>query len=119
MQDIQYAALTYLTGECNYGGRVTDDWDRRTLMTILSKFYCPQIVNDEKYDFDDSGIYYAPPDGDVSASPDPRKQLWTVFQIKIEFAVIGLFACRRDNSENSEWIVREFLEGLGLAQVSG
>lgn len=44
---------------------MTDDWDRRTLLTILGKFYTPDIVTLDKYDFDESGLYYAPPDGDV------------------------------------------------------
>ncbi|XP_018345947.1 PREDICTED: dynein heavy chain 7, axonemal-like [Trachymyrmex septentrionalis] len=60
-EDVQFDALLYLTGECNYGGRVTDEWDRRTLNTILSKFYCPKLLTDEIYYFDASSTsYYCP-----------------------------------------------------------
>nr|KAJ3422321.1 Dynein heavy chain 7, axonemal [Polyrhizophydium stewartii] len=61
--EIPFKALIYLTGECNYGGRVTDDWDRRTLMNLLTTFYCPAIVDDNGYRFSPSGTYYAPAKG--------------------------------------------------------
>jgi dynein heavy chain len=32
-------ALTYLTAECNYGGRVTDSNDRILLGSLLSSYY--------------------------------------------------------------------------------
>jgi len=73
---VQYDALKYLTGECNYGGRVTDDWDRRTLKTILAKFYRPQIITSERYYLDDaSHIYYAPPVGDYDSYLDYIRSL--------------------------------------------
>lgn len=62
-EHVPYDAISYLTGECNYGGRVTDDWDRRLLLTILSDYYNSRIVEDSKYKFSPSGYYYAPPKG--------------------------------------------------------
>ena len=66
IQEVSFAALKYLTGQCNYGGRVTDDWDRRTLVCILNKFYTPEVLSVDKYKYSDSGVYFCPPVGDVS-----------------------------------------------------
>ncbi|ROL53285.1 Dynein heavy chain 7, axonemal [Anabarilius grahami] len=60
-QEVPFEAITYLTGECNYGGRVTDDWDRRLLMTILADFYNKDIIDHPRYSFSPSGNYHAPP----------------------------------------------------------
>ena len=61
---VPWDSLTYVTGDINYGGRVTDDWDRRCLMEILSKYYTPSIL-EESYTLSESGIYKAP-SGDAS-----------------------------------------------------
>jgi hypothetical protein len=38
---VPWKALTYCTGECNYGGRVTDGQDRRLIMSIMGRYYSP------------------------------------------------------------------------------
>uniref|UniRef100_A0A8C3V7F3 Dynein axonemal heavy chain 3 n=1 Tax=Catharus ustulatus TaxID=91951 RepID=A0A8C3V7F3_CATUS len=61
-EEIPFEALTYLTGECNYGGRVTDDKDRRLLLSLLSIVYNKDIEQ-EKYMLSAGGDYYIPPHG--------------------------------------------------------
>uniref|UniRef100_A0A8C4W521 Dynein axonemal heavy chain 1 n=1 Tax=Gopherus evgoodei TaxID=1825980 RepID=A0A8C4W521_9SAUR len=54
--DIPYKVLKYTAGEINYGGRVTDDWDRRCIMNILEDFYKPEVLT-EDFAYSESGIY--------------------------------------------------------------
>ncbi|KAG7486149.1 dynein heavy chain 6, axonemal [Solea senegalensis] len=56
---IPWDALTYITGEITYGGRVTDAWDQRCLRTILKGFFSPKTL-EHGYIYSSSGIYCAP-----------------------------------------------------------
>ena len=61
---VPFEALRYLTAECNYGGRVTDANDRILIETLLKDYYNERIFHDD-YKFSPSGLYYAPPHGDI------------------------------------------------------
>ncbi|KAM4037486.1 dynein axonemal heavy chain 3-like [Anomaloglossus baeobatrachus] len=53
-------AIIYLTGECNYGGRVTDEHDRRLLLSLLDIFLCEAVITEDHYVFSPSGKYFTP-----------------------------------------------------------
>ena len=48
-ESIPFKAIIYLTADCIYGGRVTDDWDRRTLYAILNDLYSQTILNENEF----------------------------------------------------------------------
>ncbi|EGR30998.1 hypothetical protein IMG5_119660 [Ichthyophthirius multifiliis] len=64
-EQIPWDALLFVIGEINYGGRVTDDWDRRCLKTILKKFYIKEALEDT-YQFSQSKIYQIPKIGQIA-----------------------------------------------------
>lgn len=63
---VPFDAIKYLTGECNYGGRVTDDKDRRLILCIMDTYYTEKIF-DDNYKLSPSGIFYAPKIGDYES----------------------------------------------------
>lgn len=49
-----------MAAEANYGGRVTDGHDRRTILTILEDFYNDDVVRMENYPVAGSEHYLMP-----------------------------------------------------------
>lgn len=64
--EIPWDSLLFVSGHINYGGRVTDDWDRRCLITILRNFYTTEILNNI-YNVNDSQVYIIPPVGTLES----------------------------------------------------
>merc|ERR1719405_372042 len=59
--DVPYKVLNYLGAAINYGGRVTDDKDKRLIESILRTYINKQLVETgSEYKFSASGIYYCP-----------------------------------------------------------
>lgn len=43
-EQVPWDALKYLIAGVNYGGHVTDDWDRRVLITYINDFFCQETI---------------------------------------------------------------------------
>ena len=57
---VPYKVLIFLTSYINYGGRVTDYIDLRTIDVIMREIFKPEVLTDT-FTFSDSGIYYSCP----------------------------------------------------------
>merc|ERR1719355_228935 len=51
-----FKALNYLTGECNYGGRVTEGMDRRLLAVLLNQYYRQEALEADHVIFEGNGL---------------------------------------------------------------
>ncbi|KAK0159284.1 hypothetical protein PV328_010180 [Microctonus aethiopoides] len=58
--ELPFEVLVYTAGHINYGGRITDDWDRRCLLTILQDYYQLKVIALD-YKFDSTGLYHQLP----------------------------------------------------------
>ncbi|CAL1172366.1 unnamed protein product, partial [Cladocopium goreaui] len=69
---IPWDTLLFVIGHINYGGRVTDDNDRKCLLAILEKYVTPKILETD-YRFSESGTYRCPDNSDVADVEQFRK----------------------------------------------
>ncbi|RDD38836.1 Dynein heavy chain 1, axonemal [Trichoplax sp. H2] len=53
---VPFKVLKYTAGHINYGGRVTDEWDRRCVMNILDDYYNSSVLS-EDHSYCDNGTY--------------------------------------------------------------
>jgi dynein heavy chain len=68
--DVPWDALKFMTGQITYGGRVTDDWDRRLLMVMLDKYYNDYTISVPDYKFSRTGLYYVPAHREITQARD-------------------------------------------------
>ncbi|GFH16498.1 dynein heavy chain 7 [Haematococcus lacustris] len=66
-EQVPWPALEYVVGQINYGGRVTDDLDRRCLMSILRQYMTPRVLDPSYRITPVSGTYYIPEDGPLES----------------------------------------------------
>ncbi|XP_077305116.1 dynein axonemal heavy chain 3 [Lithobates pipiens] len=97
---VPFEALTYLTGECNYGGRVTDDKDRRLLLSLLSIFYSEDIQQDN-YRLSPGDLYYMPPYGTYQSFVDYIRNLPLITHPEV-FGLHENADITKDNQETNQ-----------------
>ncbi|KAI8915474.1 dynein heavy chain and region D6 of dynein motor-domain-containing protein [Powellomyces hirtus] len=68
--DTPWDALKYLIAEANYGGRITDDWDRRVLRSYINTLFCEEAVTTSQYKVSTLPQYHIPDVMELQATRD-------------------------------------------------
>ncbi|XP_018428368.1 PREDICTED: dynein heavy chain 2, axonemal [Nanorana parkeri] len=66
-EETPWEALKYLISGVNYGGHVTDDWDRRLLGTYINDYFCDPAITTTFYKLSSLDAYYIPRDGTLAS----------------------------------------------------
>jgi len=61
---IPWETLNVSVADITYGGRVTDIWDKRSISSILRKYFQPKLLKDD-FMFADDSTYYAPAESGI------------------------------------------------------
>ncbi|XP_044939238.1 dynein axonemal heavy chain 2 isoform X3 [Mustela putorius furo] len=66
-EETPWDALKYLIAGVNYGGHVTDDWDRRLLTTYINDYFCDQALSTPFHRLSVLEAYFIPKDGSLAS----------------------------------------------------
>lgn len=59
-ENVSFDTLLYLIGECNYGGKITDCFDRRCLRHLLNSFCDARVIASAEYSFSNCAEHSVP-----------------------------------------------------------
>lgn len=65
-EDTPWDALKYLIADVNYGGHVTDDWDRRLMQSYIYDYFTDEAIGAQYFKLSTLDQYYIPKDGPLN-----------------------------------------------------
>merc|ERR1711939_117307 len=83
-EDVPWDSVKYLIAECTYGGRVTDDWDRKLLNVYMAEYFCDDVLVNPNFRLSPLAEYFIPDDGPLKSYKEyvarlPQSELPMVF----------------------------------------
>ncbi|CAG4949545.1 unnamed protein product [Colias eurytheme] len=69
-EEVPWDALRYLFAIINYGGHITDDWDKRVLIAYINQFFCEDALETPFYRLSSIPAYHIPRDGSLESYRD-------------------------------------------------